>query len=114
MTQETAAEMCELPLRTYQAVLYGQHFPREKVLTKICTGYGVDTDYFLSTGGGVVTVQLTPLAALDLAREKLQLAERLSPEFWAAIERSDQAQVKLAEKTALAVLPKSAALAGSK
>jgi transcriptional regulator with XRE-family HTH domain len=54
LTQEVAAELCELPLRTYQAVLYAQHFPRKAVLIKLCRGFGVEMDYFFASGGGVV------------------------------------------------------------
>lgn len=51
LTQQAAADLCEMPLRTYVGFEYGERFPRGAHLVRLCKGFGVDQDYFCSNGG---------------------------------------------------------------
>lgn len=73
LTQPTAAELCGLELRTYQAFEYGQRFPRKAQLLKLCGGFGVDQDYFCANGvkidHALKECRRRILEALDLGME---------------------------------------------
>lgn len=50
LTQQEAADLCGMPLRTYASIEYGDSFPRKERFERLCSAFGVTSDYFVSQG----------------------------------------------------------------